>query len=510
MRPSRGRQPAGNHGSGAVSRAPTPLDLLHLVQLLDEDAERPAAERRRRDRALGRRLRDADDTTLLLGWIDAQRDRHESPGLLPITVPALLLAALAGWGTATAVFFYDGGGRVNVVTVLAVFVILQALLLLAFVLAALPPAWSRFVPGLGALARLAAALSPARLASLLARWLPGGTRRYLDVLLGDTARHHQVLARPARWLLLALSQDMALAFNLAALATAGALVVFTDLAFGWATTLGAGDADFHALVRALATPWATLLPAAVPDAELVAASRYFRLAENPADAALLTRWWPFVLTCMAVYGVAPRVLSASIAHWRLASATRAALCSLPAARALLHRMRSALVETAADAAQHDDDAGSDGGNSADADAVVLDPPVHLIDWAALPVAPERLAMLLGRRLGFEVEAVHAAGGNRTLAEDRATARAVAMAGSVVVACKAWEPPLLELRDFLHVLRETLPARTVIAVVPVEIADDALVAPAARHVAQWRDALRGIGDPYLVLLRTHAEPSQALA
>ena len=81
-----------------------------------------------------------------------------------------------------------------------------------------------------------------------------------------------------RWLLARWSHLCATAFFAAVLSTALALVVFTDLAFGWSTTLEVSASRIHDLARALALPWRAALPEAVPSLELVEVSRYFRAA----------------------------------------------------------------------------------------------------------------------------------------------------------------------------------------------------------------------------------------
>ena len=49
----------------------------------------------------------------------------------------------------------------------------------------------------------------------------------------------------------------------------GVLGGVTDVAFGWSTTLHFDATTFHAVAKALSTPWAWLFPHAVPSAQLV-------------------------------------------------------------------------------------------------------------------------------------------------------------------------------------------------------------------------------------------------
>ena len=65
--------------------------------------------------------------------------------------------------------------------------------------------------------------------------------------------------------------------------------------------------------------------------------------------------------------------------------------------------------------------------------------------------------------------------------------------------KAWEPPLLELADFLHELRAALGDGRVVALVP--LAQDASGKPAlpsASALGPWRNAVLQSGDPWLAL------------
>jgi hypothetical protein len=72
------------------------------------------------------------------------------------------------------------------------------------------------------------------------------------------------------------------------------------------------------------------------------------------------------------------------------------------------------------------------------------------------------------RLGLELDAVIEAGGSRTIGADRQALEALASTepGNVVVLTPAWEPPLLELLDFLGELRRRVGPEHSIVVAPV--------------------------------------------
>ena len=136
------------------------------------------------------------------------------------------------------------------------------LVLLALTLLLLPGR----VPGLRHIQDLLAALNPGA-------WAAGVYAR-LAHASPDVARlfdRHAARAayrRFAKWQLLYWSQTAAVAFNVAALVAAIVLVTFSDLAFGWSTTLDADPAAVTRIVQAIAWPWATLAPGAVPSPAL--------------------------------------------------------------------------------------------------------------------------------------------------------------------------------------------------------------------------------------------------
>jgi hypothetical protein len=70
---------------------------------------------------------------------------------------------------------------------------------------------------------------------------------------------------------------------------------------------------------------------------------------------------------------------------------------------------------------------------------------------------------------------------------------------VAVLVKSWEPPLLELQDFLRALRDAVGDGRVVALVPVARgAQGEPAAPGDGALAPWRRAVEQSGDPWLLL------------
>jgi hypothetical protein len=294
--------------------------------------------------------------------------------------------------------------------------------------------------------------------------------------------------------MLTWSQCAAVAFNAAALICAFALIAFTDLAFGWSTTLRLDDDDMLRLAQLLAAPWRELWPAAVPSAELIEHSRFFRLASSPPTtiaASELTGWWPFLVAAVMTYGLLPRCCLLLLASIRLQAATRNLLLGDPQVRALLDRMNAAEVQLGSDrkeAAMVFPDVEAQSAPTMSGDAVV-------IVWSgALPLRDvgQWTATHLRRRVTEALEA-----GSRTIAADGfVIERAVALRpNAVIVFVRGWEAPLLDLQDFIQALRARVGPQCSLIVVPVG-ASGGITSEAQRSI--WSRWAARIGDPALYL------------
>lgn len=444
----------------------------------------------------------------MLAWLErVSSGSDRSPGeraRLALRWTSASLAALGlllGWGAARVVYYYDGSRPVNVVEVLAVFVALQWLLLVATGIAAA----SGFAGWRGALVPL----SPGRWQAGIARLLPQSQREALALVLGRSRAHRRVFSRVQKWVVLLGSQSFAVAFHLGALFSACTLVLFTDLAFGWSTTLRVDSAELHRLTQLISTPWARLSAEAVPSLSLIEATRYFRLGGGvlpnsphaPAlDPAALGGWWPFCVACMVTYGLLPRIASWTIARRRLTVAVSEAFDRLPGVAELHDRLDHPLVETAADGPEQ-------AGQAAEApEGAAMGAPSArrclVVNWCGVALEDAALAGEVERALALPVSGVLQAGGGPSLDPDREVLRAVAVAGggaeqAVVVAVRSWEPPILEFIDFAAQLRTALGDGAGIVVAPVSIdGHGCLEAASPVHVAQWRRRLAAVGDPWL--------------
>ena len=512
-----------------ASPHPTLADLIDLHDRLVADEEVDPQELARRDRRIGRELDHLAEQPprQLAAWLhrvddEASRDlarpldRHDHWATRVqrlATLGVLVFGLLIGIAAAAGVFSYRGDHPVNVVWVLAVFVALPMALLMPWALAAVPSARVRWLPGAVALHDAAVLLSPGRVVGLAKRWLPQTQRDRLERFGGSAAAHSRQYGRVHRWTVLAASQALAGAAVTGGLLALLVLVVFSDLAFAWSTTLDVSPEAFHDITAWVAWPWGWLLPQAVPSAELVRSTQYYRLdpargGQAALDAAALGGWWPFLAMAMLTYGVLPRLATFAFSRWRLSRAIAEAMARTPGAERVLQRLNGPLVETS-----------GEGNLGARVDKEKVEtPPLQrggfaaaaVINWAGVPLSDEAV----GDRVG-NVRGVWHAGGGRSLEEDAAVVREVAasmrepdipdasladsLSVGVVVLVKAWEPPLLEAVDFLRDLRDAVGDGVPMVVVPLDRGEDGRMETAdaeSQGVIQWRKRVRASGDPWL--------------
>lgn len=488
----------------------TLANLIDLEAQLARDRDRDPAALAARDRALlngvtvDRRRRGA----LLSAWLEALRAREPQalfPGeavagaLSGLRAVLALLGVLLGWGAATAVLTGGGTHPVNVWDFLLAFVFVQLLLLALLAASFLLPLAALGAPVMGLFRGAIGAIYPRLAARGLAA---GGERAHEWRALWHRARSRRSLYHAVEpWLLLAVTQAFAVAFNAGALAAILRLVVFTDVSFGWSTTLGGLDARrFHSLVEALATPWRALWPAAVPAPSLVEATRYSHLegayllsgAGRSAHPDLVGGWWPFLVAALLTYGLLPRAVLLVAARVKAARV----LSRLPHDDAEVSRVverlcaphleTRAAVPEAPPAEPPRAPPGASGAARGSSAAVVL--------WRDVP-GGAALESALSRGLGLAVARTRAAGG-RDGDGPGGWAEVSGGGEQVVVVAEAFEPPDRGVRRLLSELRSALGPRRLLLVVLVGAAGERPGAPRDSDVRIWRDALAELADPFL--------------
>jgi hypothetical protein len=412
-------------------------DLFDLeIRVLEERRENEEA-RRNRYRNLGRRVMEqgaaADDPAALLrGMLRLDPQRRTAGGKFESAVGAFqalvaIAGILLGGSLSLGLLFYSGEHPVNILNVLAALVGAQLLLLVLLLLALVP---RRRLPRGGPVHGLLRAL----LRSLVSRAMHGAAPERLRVLEERLDAHRGLLG----WLLLRAAQTFGVAFNLAALAGCLYRIVFSDVAFGWSTTLQFDAAAFHHVARALSSPWAWLFPHAVPSIQLVQLTQYSHLegkyllrslGERSIHPSVVGGWWPFLLLSIGTYGLVPRLLVLSLATVRVQRILEQTPARNEEFRRLVDWMRLPLLSTAS----------SDAAPAAPAPAAVpsdaeppLPPPGTSCEVVldGLPaLGRDALDRLVRERFGWTISGVIAPGQAPASTQ-----------GPILVLVSAWEEP----------------------------------------------------------------------
>jgi len=86
------------------------------------------------------------------------------------------------------------------------------------------------------------------------------------------------------------------------------LLLFTDLAFGWSSTLVDDPTLIHKITQMISVHWQAYWPSAVPDLALIESTRFIRIAPATEHAVNAGGWWSFLLASLVTYNLLPRIL----------------------------------------------------------------------------------------------------------------------------------------------------------------------------------------------------------
>lgn len=494
-------------------------ELVDLEVQMMNDQDIDPGELRKRDRKIGQQLETEKLTRhdLFLAWLMRVRiSGHSSPGQYFETGYRwlgrllLLLGLITGGGTAAAVLAYDGSRPVNVVNFLAIIIGVQLITIFFFLLNSLPQTVKKLIPGSGDFYNFIRELSYlfSRLIGKIVDHLP--SKQFHNIWSDlQTLKIRQKLYRSVeKWLVVSSTQRFGLGFNIGALATCLYLIVFSDLAFAWNTTLDISNQTFHQAVNTIALPWATVIPDGAPSSELVAASRYFRLdaeyINTPGEASIpqalvVGRWWLFLVLSLITYGLIPRVIIFSLSKFKL----KAALAKLPFKSAdfesLYDRLTRPLLETRALEYEKFDFA----------EVTLPENKVNfktegnkcsVIKWGDLEIEDLQLSQLIKNRFGWKINNLLAAGSLDYEKSNLTTMKLISDRQGIdpiLLVIESWEAPDAALKFFIKQLREIIAVnRHIIVGLINKNAQQAWNPPLQTEWLIWKRKIAELTDPYL--------------
>jgi hypothetical protein len=245
-------------------------------------------------------------------WLGEQRakapDAHlpgraYSGALLLVTVAAMFFTFSAGTGAVLGLLNQYDGRTFHVLALLALTVGVQWTFLLLSITGFLTWGWwSRH-----------AFISAAQ--KLLTVWINRLVRRSLgeeaSTWWRETSRSRQLFGLPV----LTVVQLAGLSFSVGSLLALTGCVFLLSVRFGWETTTVESMAPaVERTIDILGAPWSWFKPEWVPDREVIRGTLITWEDRKPLmpPADLSARWYPFLVACLVVWGILPRLLLAGL------------------------------------------------------------------------------------------------------------------------------------------------------------------------------------------------------
>jgi len=492
-------------------------EIVDLEAQLIRDGEQEPDRLWDRDRALSAELaanfggdEPVERTAVVREWLDLLRRKtggtslgeRMQQGFRLLTVVSVVAGLVAGWGAAQLVMAFDGTHPVNVISFLGVFVFAQMALVLLYLAMAIAARsdWARRLNPLdGVLVDLfrSVGMVLSRLSGRVGRsdgesaFASAGRR--LTQIRSRSALYQGVERRR----LMSAIQAWAVAFNVGALLGALRLIAFTDLAFGWGSTLQLSVDQLTGLCSAMAAPFGWIWPDAVPSAELIAQTQYARLEGAFVAGSSSTQtglWWPFLVASLICYGLLPRVVTlAASARSGAKLLGRFDLDHRPDVAQLMRRLRPRHVDTRGGGGGSELD--EPGGESSLATAFTADGgECVVVLWRDAPGDQDALRRLLGDELDLTVSARFDAGGaDYAVTEAALSALASEHQGRpIAILVEPFVDPDRAFRRFAGEVRQAVGPDVGVHVFLVASASER----SKRRLRLWRQELQALGDARL--------------
>jgi hypothetical protein len=486
-------------GGGETAGRGSSADLIAWVLALEERDQLDARDCARLDREIQARLSEAETggRGALRAWLAEAPTEALRVRIVRVRTSLSLLkwlflgvGAFFGWAAAATLLQVEvHAGRVNVVLCVGLLVIVP---LAMSVLGCAGVWWSaRSASSASGLAEGGGWRSYA-MSRMVMSLLSTSVREDVEIVLGRLTANSKLYSRVQRAQIFVWSQSFGFAFTSGALVATLAFVVFTDLAFGWSTTLDVAASNLHGLVRVISAPWALLWPDASPPLDLIETTRHFRVSRveqiHAVDPIQYGGWWPFLVASLAFYGLVPRSLFVAIGSRWLGREVGEAILRTPGMDSLLGRMTMPLIESQATTPEGEVGYAERG----------LVATIRVSDWLRESGGEEPMVIrwaeasedeALMAALGVARLLVRDAGGRRSIQEDADLVASVSSGeGGIALCVRAYEPPVLDVLDFVSDLRRAIGERRGLCLLLLEGTE-------SDHVA-WRNKLMGLGDPGL--------------
>lgn len=437
---------------------------------------------------------------------------------LVILVAGLFFGSMIGLGF----FNYAGTTPVNIFSFLVFFIFTQVLVLVALLLSA----------GLRSLLRhrrISPPLAIRLMADLVIRTILWGHRNLLGRMWADSrdslAASLGLLKSAQRiygslffWPLFALLQMLAIAMNAGLLAATLFRILTSDIAFGWQSTVQFSAQALHRLVALISLPWSWCCPentgypslAAIEGSRIILKDGISALATSD-----LVSWWPFLVLCLLVYGLLPRIILYAAALIIQRRCLNRLSFRHPPCLNLLQRMQTPTVSTQA-APEPGPPAAEPVSETVAADEMPAQP---MRDRRMVVLIPEDLAPAFAAAEPLRLLDQHgfSHGGTIRFMENYDKDREVLNDlrqrdwtgdGGILILMESWMPPLIAFLSFLGEIRQAIGPNVPILIELLGRPDTAAATPVIPEGdwLVWTRKISALGDPFLDIAPAHHRPA----
>jgi hypothetical protein len=309
----------------------------------------------------------------------------------------------------------------------------------------------------------------------------------------------------------ALLQSWAIAFNLGVIGTTLVIVLFSDRAFGWQTTLQVDANWLHRVVHLTSWPWSWFAGegVGVPSLSEIEGSRIIlKDGIRSLNSGDLVSWWPYLVLGTVVYGLLPRI---AFYCWGLLS-SRYCLSQLSFSHAeasrIAERIRSRDLGFCSNADRTQSDSGEPEGvlpgESANSGRFSGEAAVCLLASDYHGELPrEDLVEALSQKLHLPADQL------KTIpisAEDQMDPDSLSLEldfrdnEGLVIVFASWMPPIEEMKQLILAVRRNMKSERLLCVELLGPRDSegGFEDPKPQEIAMWKSFVRRLGDPYCAL------------
>ncbi len=246
-------------------------------------------------------------------------------------------------------------------------------------------------------------------------------------------------------------QLFSLIFSIGLLLSLLIMVIATDIAFGWSTTLQVAPEAFHKLIKYIGLFWDKIIPSAIPSLDLVEMSHYFRLGEKldismVHNADKLGAWWKFLAMTTLIYAIAFRFIFWLFTKEHLKKQLEESILSLKGVDKILREFNTPYVSTQAPQKEKHLEI-----VEAKKEVVIKKREAKYKTILGWNFSKDEILLANDAKKIDRADNIWAVGGSNSFNKDLEIVKN--SSGVVLLYVKSWEPPTMDFIDILEILIE---------------------------------------------------------